>query len=298
MNGEGWDWGQYDGEEIAGRFCDQDQLIPQDMTTAFEEPPPEVRTAMTVRFNEQVPSYRTSGSRSRARPVLKHDAGRQQKAKTSWGRSLYLWGKFSVAIILAVGGAIINGPEEMLKDCEDHTPRKSSAANRTSGKGRETAARKERTAILRNTTDPEIEEQCGRQAGIAESECVVTSSNRRTPATPDGNSLQKPSPARRRRRPPLPNFAADKMYMFGSPCEDGRFEYFDDSIPMTPEASIIGHCDAGHATTFGAQTDEDQDGLGRPRRVRNLSLCDLQEVDDGQTTLRARSGKRPHSLMS
>jgi hypothetical protein len=50
----------------------------------------------------------------------------EQRRKTSWGRSLYLWGKFSVAIMLAVGGAVINGPEEMLKDC-DLSPDASSA---------------------------------------------------------------------------------------------------------------------------------------------------------------------------
>ncbi len=55
-----------------------------------------------------------------------HDAPRmkckscEERSKTSWGKSLYLWGKFSVAIMLAVGGAVIQGPERMLRDCDFH----------------------------------------------------------------------------------------------------------------------------------------------------------------------------------
>lgn len=37
-----------------------------------------------------------------------------------WRRSIYLWGRFSFAIALAIGGALVKGPEEMLKSCDHH----------------------------------------------------------------------------------------------------------------------------------------------------------------------------------
>ena len=51
------------------------------------------------------------GSRSPARAALKR--------KSTWGESLLLWGKFSVAIMLAVGGAVVKGPGEMLRDADN-----------------------------------------------------------------------------------------------------------------------------------------------------------------------------------
>ncbi|KKY25597.1 hypothetical protein UCRPC4_g01668 [Phaeomoniella chlamydospora] len=42
----------------------------------------------------------------------------KDRSKGSWTRSIYLWGKFSVALMLAIGGAVVEGPAAMLKDCE------------------------------------------------------------------------------------------------------------------------------------------------------------------------------------
>lgn len=69
------------------------------------------------------------GDSAPSRKSQRHEAKRgnhlrrrdqEQKAQLTWRKSLYLWGKFSVAILLAVGGAVVNGPGEMLKDCELH----------------------------------------------------------------------------------------------------------------------------------------------------------------------------------
>ncbi|KAL9625459.1 MAG: hypothetical protein Q9160_000522 [Pyrenula sp. 1 TL-2023] len=38
-----------------------------------------------------------------------------------WRRSIYLWGRFSFAIALAIGGALVKGPEEMLQGCDHYS---------------------------------------------------------------------------------------------------------------------------------------------------------------------------------
>ena len=47
----------------------------------------------------------------------------------SWSRPLYLWGKFSFALILAIGGAVIEGPAAMLQDCDAELPRSSTTGS-------------------------------------------------------------------------------------------------------------------------------------------------------------------------
>lgn len=45
----------------------------------------------------------------------------KEPTRKSWTKSLYLWGKFSFAIALAIGAALVKGPEEMLRGCEEST---------------------------------------------------------------------------------------------------------------------------------------------------------------------------------
>jgi hypothetical protein len=108
----GWDWDSYDGEAVADRFCTPESLITEAMAIANSEPcsSPGKRS---VRFETHHDNYRTQGSKVPAKPALK---GSKEK-QTGLGKSLYLWGKFSLAIMLAVGGAVLKGPAEMLKDC-------------------------------------------------------------------------------------------------------------------------------------------------------------------------------------
>ncbi|RMD41005.1 hypothetical protein DV735_g4109, partial [Chaetothyriales sp. CBS 134920] len=40
-----------------------------------------------------------------------------------WTQRLLLWGKFSIAIMMAVGGAVVQGPAEMLREAEERTAR-------------------------------------------------------------------------------------------------------------------------------------------------------------------------------
>ena len=109
----GWDWDNYDGEAVADRFCTprplDDEVVEADHSGPHSSP-----GKRSVRFETQHDSYRTQGSKFPAKSVLK--GGKEKQA--SLGKSLYLWGKFSLAIMLAVGGAVLKGPAEMLKDCE------------------------------------------------------------------------------------------------------------------------------------------------------------------------------------
>lgn len=110
---QAWDWDDYDGEAIADRHCRRrSREIMSEEQISLLSPGRERH----VRFEEQHAEYRTRGSRSPARPALK-------STKPGWGKSVLLWGKFSVAILMAVGGAVVKGPGEMLKEVDE--PRKS-----------------------------------------------------------------------------------------------------------------------------------------------------------------------------
>ena len=120
-------WEDYDGQGIAERVHDEQE---GDIGPPRSTPKKDGSPARRVRFDDNPEQYRTRGTKSPARPALKN----RKKQKPGWGQSLYLWGKFSVAILLAVGGAVIKGPEEMLKECDDRndscnkSPRRSPTA--------------------------------------------------------------------------------------------------------------------------------------------------------------------------
>ncbi|KAK5408459.1 hypothetical protein LTR06_007302 [Exophiala xenobiotica] len=99
-----WDWEQYDGESIADRCCDR---TPAETGVEGDERP----------LHE--PSHEQSANTRTKEPPDAVSASMRKDTKSSWGKSLYLWGKFSVAIMLAVGGAIVKGPAEMLRETEE-----------------------------------------------------------------------------------------------------------------------------------------------------------------------------------
>ena len=110
----GWDWEQCDGEAVADMICGRDtpneSVVHPPITTLRSSP-----GKRSVRFEDQTDSYRTHGSKKAAKPALK---GGKEK-QVGLGKSLYLWGKFSVAVMMAIGGAVCQGPGEMLKDCDN-----------------------------------------------------------------------------------------------------------------------------------------------------------------------------------
>lgn len=110
----GWDWNHYDGEAVAAMVC-RPETPAESITHQLAPPPSPSLGKQSVRFDDQCGRYRTHGSKKAARPALK---GAKEK-QTGLGKSLYLWGKFSVAIMMAIGGAVWQGPGEMLKDCDN-----------------------------------------------------------------------------------------------------------------------------------------------------------------------------------
>lgn len=107
-NYDEWDWDVYDGESIAQKYCsDQDSGEEIDDRVNYERN----RTADILNGGLDEPD-----NASPSRIKLKTNP---EQTKPGWGKSLFLWGKFSVAIMLAVGGAIVRGPGEMLRETED-----------------------------------------------------------------------------------------------------------------------------------------------------------------------------------
>ncbi|KIW89022.1 uncharacterized protein Z519_10507 [Cladophialophora bantiana CBS 173.52] len=104
-----WDWAKYDGESIANRCC----LLDVDERPIKDPPLP------AAEIDPPFAGGKIEEQENTARTPSTPPAAASSKPKSGWGRSLYLWGKFSVAIMLAVGGAIIKGPAEMLRDADD-----------------------------------------------------------------------------------------------------------------------------------------------------------------------------------
>ncbi|KAL2415420.1 hypothetical protein ABEF95_006060 [Exophiala dermatitidis] len=115
-----WDWDNYDGESIADRCCGSDEnRVPVDVNSASMESGSVERAVDNVGVATSAGTTSTDGKSSPPK-----------EPKPGWGKSLFLWGKFSVAIMLAVGGAIVKGPAEMLRETEE---RRRSRSNSLTG---------------------------------------------------------------------------------------------------------------------------------------------------------------------
>lgn len=115
-NSADFDWDRYDGESIAHRYCSQDG---DDGILLQDEHDADIRAAPR-RPNQ------TSNPPATAAEMAAKDPG------PGWGKSVFLWGKFSVAIMLAIGGAIVKGPAEMLRDIDERAKsRRNSAVGRS-----------------------------------------------------------------------------------------------------------------------------------------------------------------------
>jgi hypothetical protein len=104
-----WDWEDYDGESIANHCCSP--MV--DGTLAGDISPQPAQPSSNPANDDRMDPANTLHKSSSPSSAIREDS------KNGWGRSLYLWGKFSVAIMLAVGGAIVQGPAEMLRDADE-----------------------------------------------------------------------------------------------------------------------------------------------------------------------------------
>ena len=115
------DWDQYDGEAIAEEVRVLEIRATEQMRNVSSQQP--MLGASDLESAGSDLGYRTAGTQTKPQPTITQDDQKWQKENPGWRKSLYLWGKFSIAIMLAVGGAVINGPEEMLRDCTKHIPK-------------------------------------------------------------------------------------------------------------------------------------------------------------------------------
>lgn len=99
------EWDQYDGESIASRYCG---------SLSDEDRHDDSRMSSDMNWRHRYESQAEQKEVVETEPREPEKA--QKPEKPGWGRSLFLWGKFSAALMLAVGGAVIKGPSEMLKD--------------------------------------------------------------------------------------------------------------------------------------------------------------------------------------
>ena len=101
-----WDWDDYDGEAIADRHCGEDLHQSREARRPLLNGQEDVSHARRVHFDGDNNYHDTQATSSEAHK------------KPGWGKTVMLWGKFSMAIMLAVGGAVVKGPGEMLKEAD------------------------------------------------------------------------------------------------------------------------------------------------------------------------------------
>jgi hypothetical protein len=133
QSSSGIQWDRYDGEAIANRQCRR-----KSRRFSAEQQP-----LLSEQVEEQ-PNRR-----------VRFDAGRSSKkadaksapTKPGWGKSVMLWAKFSTAIMLAVGGAVVKGPAEMLKDVDSRRASRTSRHVRSVSVSSKTSDLSESSAI-------------------------------------------------------------------------------------------------------------------------------------------------------
>ena len=217
-----WDWDEYDGESIADRHCRR-------LSRALDEQhlrllPSSQSPERHVHFDKQHSPYRTRGSRSPVRPALKRKLG--------WGESLLLWGKFSVAIMLAVGGAVVKGPGEMLRDVDERGVPSSWPVQRkkTSGEDRN------ETSPTRRPFDDAAFKRRSRPIDLPDSTDTKRLKNRSPSPPPSARMLLRSrqfssSPPQASPSPAF-QFGGNQVFEFSSPCRD--HDWGDKTLKPSP----------------------------------------------------------------
>jgi hypothetical protein len=221
----GWDWEQYDSEAVADMVCRPD--TPNESVVHPPLATPRCSSGKrSVRFEDQHDSYRTHGSKKAAKPVLK--GGKEKQG--GLGKSLYLWGKFSVAIMMAIGGAVWQGPGEMLKDCDNSSRTASSMRNRS----REDLHQENPDECRVSNESPEAEQDVPR--GIL--------SNRTRSVFPNGSNFDFSKTVR----------SPSRVFTFGSPNDNN----FWDEDEEDPEREL-NHC---HQPDYGEELIDESGTTG------------------------------------
>ncbi len=209
----------------------------------------------------------------------------QKSKKVSWGKSLYLWGKFSVAIMLAVGGALIKGPEEMMKDC---------------GLQGDAAEESREEPVRDRHHMAETDDDCALvlQSEYDYEEQDDKNDNDTTNSTPPHSSQHEPSKPAALSAPQHPSLhpqlqLRDNLYTFGAPSTAG-YDQIDDNGQTRPSMSRVSHHYRNPPPRFFDTGSHDD--LGTLRWMQSLHVSDFQgwkesenEDEDLERTIRATS---------
>lgn len=280
--GQGWE--AYDGENIAqaeherlnGPGPTLIQATPQMRITRLATPHRSTRPQQ-----KRVEFHNPPRTRSTRRDETKD---REGKTKTSWGKSLYLWGKFSVAIMLAVGGAVIKGPEEMLKDCDLHSSDDVSETRSDEAQDPHDPSEAEHDTNFDYSLD-----LCSDDIDIDE----FSSSPPSRPANPTQPTSTQPPHA-----PPLSTNTT--QFTFGAPGAND-FDCYDDNGQSRPSRSRVhfaatstepSHLDAETHTIPLANGTGDLGTLQWMQDLRVRDFAPRQDLNDRDRTIRARPRKR------
>lgn len=317
--GRDWDWDRYDGEAIADEVYESHVgVTEQECCVSSQESLSRASQPRSFGSIELGPGYRTAGSEAKGKAALKHDNKDRRKQNSGWRKSLYLWGKFSVAMMLAVGGAIINGPEEMLRDCAVPVPRnpapegyEPTVGESEIGKAREdqhnasTAIDIPATEMIQPTSSPTSVTK-----SKLSSEARVTSLGSAQPFYDAGlaagaavgivkleRSLKTP-PSALTQQAAVSDQAASKTYTFGFPCGNEELHRFDDRDCGIAIKTGSGSQSRGNATN--SQRSNENGDLGTLKWVQNLNISDFQQADykDDEVRVDNEGGKRTHLLVA
>jgi hypothetical protein len=256
----GWDWDRYNGEAIAEEMCESAVgATEQEYNVSSQESLSRASQPRSIGSDESDPGHRAAVSAAKAKAALQQDNQDVQKQKPGWRKSLYLWGQFSVAIMLAVGGAVISGPEEMLRDCAVPVPQKTAlkvnvqtVGDSQSGKAREeqytpsTAIENPGSGMIQPTeanqtsvTESELSSEArGASDRSARSFCGNgTGSALGIVEHPRQSASKTPSPARSRRRAAASHLRASRRKCtFEFPGGNEDLSRFDDrDCGITPK---------------------------------------------------------------
>ncbi len=288
---EGWE--AYDGENIAQveheRSNGLDPDTPRRSCSGLEAMAPQSTRA---RQKKRVGFSYGRGAQHPLRLVAEDSQHQKCKncqprsKKVSWGKSLYLWGKFSVAIMLALGGALVKGPEEMMKDCDLHGD-VAEESREEPVRDRHYMAETDDDYALVLQNEYECEEQDHKDDHDTTNSAPPHSSQHEpsklsVPSVPQHPSLH------------LQTHRRDNRYTFGAPSTSG-YDQTDDNGQIRPSMSRVSHHHRDPPPRFFDTGSHDD--LGTLRWMQSLRVRDFQgwkgsehkedEEEDMERTVRA-----------
>jgi hypothetical protein len=242
-----WDWDDFDGEAIADRHC---------RTSS------EARQPLLPEQSGDSQGRRVHFDGDDADAGEHESSPPQDSRKPGWGKTVMLWGKFSMAIMLAVGGAVVKGPGEMLKESD-----LDSASSRSQG---------HRRVNVYNGGDDEVGD-------------VTTTSVELQAVSPDSATSSC-----RKRRTAKPSLFSPPPSARAILSQELDMEHFSSSPPAS-SSPLVGNFAFGRGQRFDFAMDDDLNmdvevETLKPRRSARSRLDNVFQPSN--TTMPVERGKR------